>query len=176
LELSSGGKKVKNRLRIALLIAVPFVVSFVVDSGALAQVAASNEAIDQTIDLLRKDLRSERKQLVAMNLPLTDDEAVKFWPVYERYSAEVAKVFDSRIALIKEYATAYPNVSDEQAVSLLKRSIELEQNLLQVRQKYVPLVEQVLPAKKATMFFQMDRRLGLLLELQLASEIPMVTP
>jgi hypothetical protein len=41
----------------------------------------ANTAIDTDIRLLREDVRSERKQLVAANLPLTDTEATKFWRV-----------------------------------------------------------------------------------------------
>ena len=44
---------------------------------------------NQDIDLLRKDLRSQRKQLIAANLKLTDTEAAKFWPVYEQYIVEL---------------------------------------------------------------------------------------
>jgi hypothetical protein len=44
---------------------------------------------DQDTDLLRKDLRSKRKQLIAANLKLTDTEAAKFWPVYDQYIAQL---------------------------------------------------------------------------------------
>jgi hypothetical protein len=40
--------------------------------------------------------------------------------------------------------------------------------------QYIPKFEQVLPGKKAALFFQLDRRIGLLIDLQLASMIPMV--
>jgi len=54
---------------------------------ASAQTTPSQEATphvisNQELDLLRKDLRSKRKQLIAANLKLTDTEATKFWPVY----------------------------------------------------------------------------------------------
>jgi len=40
---------------------------------------------DQDLNLLRQDLRSKRRQLIAANLKLTDTEATKFWPVYDQY-------------------------------------------------------------------------------------------
>jgi len=48
----------------------------------------ANTAIETDIKLLREDVRSERRQLVAANLPLTATEATKFWPIYDQYSAE----------------------------------------------------------------------------------------
>ena len=63
--------------------------------------AAAEKATDDAVQLLRQDIRSERRQLVAANLPLTDTEATKFWPVYDRYTAEVTKLNDSRYAWLR---------------------------------------------------------------------------
>ena len=65
-----------------------------------AQAAGSNTASETDIKLLREDIRSERKRLVAANMPLTDTEATKFWPIYDQYAAEVSKLGDTRVALI----------------------------------------------------------------------------
>jgi hypothetical protein len=88
-------------------------------SAATAQDTAGRA--DTEIDLMRKDLRAQKKQIVATNLPLTPDEAVKFWPLYEQYTAETIKVNDKRVALIKEYATTYQTMTDDQASSYIKR-------------------------------------------------------
>ena len=64
-------------------------------------------SIDQSVALLRQDLRLDEKQTIAASLQLTDTEATKFWPVYDQYSAEVAKVGDQKYALIKEYASGF---------------------------------------------------------------------
>jgi hypothetical protein len=146
------------------------------DRVLFAQDSANSTVTDQDVQLLRKDLRSQRKQLIAANLPLTDAEAVKFWPVYDQYQAEITKVGDTRFALIKEYATNYNTLTDTQADDLITRMIGVDESLVQLRQKYIPIVEKVLPGKKTAMFFQMDRRVALMIDLQLASMIPIVQP
>src|SRR5262249_59923569 len=50
----------------------------------------------QDLDLLRQDLRSTKKQLIAQNLKLSDTEATKFWPVYDKYTAELIKLNDKK--------------------------------------------------------------------------------
>lgn len=145
------------------------------DVPLLAQVA-SQASIDQDLKMLRQDLRSDRKQIVAANLQLTDDEAVKFWPVFDSYTAELGQVNDARVALIKEYAATYTTMTNEQAVSLIKRTFDADQAVIQLRQKYIPLVQNVLPGTKTARFFQIDRRIGLLVELQVTSGIPLVNP
>ena len=140
-------------------------------------VFAQNDAqYDQYIKLLRQDLRSAKKQFVAANMNLTVAEAEKFWPVYDQYTSEGAKLYDARVALVKDYAAKYEKLNDADAKSLNTRSIDIDEQTSRLRQKYVPLVGKVLPGKKSALFFQIDKRLALLIDLQLASEVPLVEP
>ena len=45
----------------------------------------------------------------------------------------------------------------------------------QTRQRYVPIIEKVIPARKATHFFEIDRRLYMLIDPQVVSETPLIT-
>jgi hypothetical protein len=56
---------------------------------------------------MRKDIRSQKKQLIAQNPKLTDAEATKFWPIYDQYTAELVKINDKKYATIQEYADHY---------------------------------------------------------------------
>ncbi len=129
---------------------------------------------DQDIELLRKDIRSKKKQLIAANLPLTDTEATKFWPVYDEYIADLVKINNTKYDLIKEYADNYTTMSDVQADSMTKRLLDLDASVAQLRQKYQPKFRAVLTAKKTATFFQLDRRITTMIDLQLASQIPLV--
>jgi hypothetical protein len=129
-------------------------------------------ASDQDIELLRKDIRSQKKQLIAANLNLTATEATKFWPIYDQYQAEYTKIGDTKLALIKEYAQNLDTVTDEQALDYLKRSEEISESVVQLRKRYVPLVNQVLPGTKTATFFQLERRIEMLVDVEVASLLP----
>ena len=100
-----------------------FIATTVLNAQQAAPSAASGmkmteeQVNDANIQLMRQDIRSERKKVVAANMPLTDTEATKFWPVYDRYIAETIKVNDVRFALLKEYAKNFNTASEEQADS-----------------------------------------------------------
>jgi hypothetical protein len=128
----------------------------------------------QDVDLLRQDIRSKKKQLIAANLKLTESEATKFWPIYDQYTRELVKINDSKYALIKGYAQTWGSISDDQAMIWLRRWLELDTASSELRSKYVPIVRGVLPGKKAATFFQLDRRVSLMIDLQLSSQIPLV--
>ncbi|HEX3102152.1 MAG TPA: hypothetical protein VHQ01_10185 [Pyrinomonadaceae bacterium] len=144
---------------------------FLSEHSIQAQTAAE---YDKDIALLRSDVRSAKKQLLALNLTLTDVEATKFWPIYDKYAAEQTKLYDTRVTLIKEYADNYDTLTNATAASLNQRSIALDQALANLRAKYLPMVAAVLPGKKSALFFQLDKRMSLLIDLKLASAIPVI--
>ena len=140
-------------------------------SGADEQ---SNNVSDQDIEMLRADLRAQRKQIDEQNMTLTADEATKFWPIFDQYRKEAIKPNDERWAVIKEYAANYNTMTDAQAQDYIKRSTAVDQQLLALRMKYVPVFEKVISPKKTALWYQIDRRVDLLINLQLSAVIPMV--
>jgi hypothetical protein len=145
----------------------------------IAQTTAPQESAphvisDQDLNLFRQDIRSQRKQLIAANLKLTDQEATKFWPVYDQYVSELITINDKKFGLIQEYADNYGKLTNEQALTFIRRWLDADIEVAQVRQKYVPLVSKVLDGKKSATFFQLDRRIAMMIELQLSSKMPLV--
>ena len=136
--------------------------------------APSNNVSDKDIEMLRADLRAQRKQIMAQNMTLTADEATKFWPVYEQYRLAAIKANDERWAVLKDYAANYDTMTDAQAQDYLKRANAVDEQLLALRMRYVPEFEKVVSAKKTALCYQIDRRIDLLINLQLSAAIPMV--
>ena len=128
----------------------------------------------QDVDLLRQDIRSKKKQLIAANLKLTEAEATKFWPVYDQYTQELIKINDAKYDLIKQYAQNWGAITDDQAMIWLRHWLDLDAAVTQLRSKYVPIVRGVLPGKKAATFFQLDRRISMMIDLQISSQLPLV--
>ena len=156
----------------AMVLVLVFVAS---NSTALAQRETSTGVdVETDVVLLRRDLRSEKKQLIALNLPLTETEATRFRPVYDQYAAAMAKHNDEFYMLIKDYAAKQKTLTDDEAANIIKRWAEIQVELSQTRQKFIPLVEKVIPARKAAVFFQIDRRLYALMDLQTSSKLPLL--
>ncbi len=138
------------------------------------QETATGVEVEKDLALVRRNLRAEKKKILAANVPLTETEATKFWPVYDQYAAEMSKHYDAFYAVIKEYAANQKTLTDAQAIGMIKRWSDIQVELAQTRQKWVPAIEKVIPGKKAALFFQIDRRLYALMDLQVASEVPLV--
>ena len=130
--------------------------------------------LDLHMALLRKDIHSIKKDFISTNLTLTDREAAEFWPLYEQYSTSFDKISEMRTALVEEYANEYGTMSDDQADSLVRRWLNTDVEAAQLRQRYVPMVRKALPATKAATFFQLDRRISMMIDMQLTSQLPLL--
>ena len=129
---------------------------------------------DQDLKLLREDLRSKRKQLIAANLRLMDTEATKFWPVYDQYVTELIAINDKKFGLIQEYADNWGKLTNEQSLLFTRNWLDMDIAIAQLRQKYVPIVAKVLDGRKTATFFQLDRRIAMMMDLQVSSQMPLV--
>jgi Spy/CpxP family protein refolding chaperone len=136
--------------------------------------AVSAQSYNDLIEVVRSDVRTEHQAIVLANLNLTEAQSAAFTPIWDEYSAELKKHWDKRIALIKDYAAKYQTMNDEAAASLMKRMVVLEKENIALRDKYSKKVMKVLPTTVAARWMQIERRLGMLVELQLADEIPMM--
>jgi hypothetical protein len=128
---------------------------------------------DEDIALLRKDIRAMKMQVIGQNMSLSDTEAQKFWPIYKHYADDLHDVHNEKYALFKQYAETWATMTDEEALIYVRRSMEVDAAAQALRLKYVPVVNQVLPGKKAATFFQLERKLCLMVDLQLFSQIPL---
>jgi len=136
---------------------------------------ASSLTPDQSFHLFREDLKSQKKQMIAANMTLTDAEAEKFWPVYDRYAADLAKIYDTKLELVEQYADSYTTMNGDEAEAYIRRRAAVEQEVMQLRLKYVPEFRKVLSGRETALFFQIDWRLDLLVNLQLA-QAPLIDP
>ena len=131
---------------------------------------------DEDIQLMRKDIRSQRKQIIAANLKLTDAEAEKFWPVYEQYISDLVNINGTKYALIKQYVETRGALTDTEAETSTNQWVAVDQSVAELRKRYIPIFHKVLSPKNTALFYQLDRRVQLMIDLQLAASLPMVEP
>jgi hypothetical protein len=137
---------------------------------------ASQDEDDRDIAMLRKDIRVQKRHIIETNVPLTDAEAQKFWPVYDQYTADLVQINNVKYALIKSYTQSYDIMTDAQADEWSNRMLKLDADVAALRQKYWPSFRKALPAKKTALFEQVERRTQMVIDVQLASQFPLVQP
>ncbi len=133
-----------------------------------------NKNLQKYIDLMRADVGQQKTDLMGAVMQLSAADAAKFWPIYSEYNTELTKLNDLRVANIQEYARAYPQMTDAKADELIQTSMKYEKQRSDLLAKYYDRVRQVLGATTAARFVQVEHQLLLIIDLKIASSLPIV--
>ena len=158
-------KKVGKGL-IAMVLAITLI-------GFVGSAAAQDKAADN-MDLVKEKIRIDKKLFIATNMQLTESEAKAFWPVYEAYQADLAKLRDREIKLIEKFAVKYETMSDDAAKTLLEDSLSIDSDHQKLRQSYLSKIRGVLPDKKVARYYQLESKIDAVMEYEMAKRIPLV--
>ncbi len=153
---------------------------FVLSAAALLAALAPDhhegeeQDIQALVELMRKDVRAEKADIVAKTMELNAEEAAAFWPVYKRYEAESKMLGDERLAIINDYAESLSDLTDEKAKDLVTRAVALEGKEHALKERYLKEFLGVLPARVVARFYQVENRINNLIDLELSGQIPLV--
>ncbi len=147
----------------------------VIAIGQIPAIAQTDSVLDNVIQNVRADLKKDKVAIVGDNMSLTADQAAKFWPIYKEYEAEFTKVGDNLLALIEDYAANYGMLTNSKAAQLWEGMLRLEQQRLDLRKKYCDRLSKELSSIVAAQFLQVDNRINLLIDLQIAGGVPLIS-
>ena len=138
--------------------------------------SVSNEELNirSYIELLRKDVKKSRAEIMAMVMRLDADEAAKFWPIYKEFQTEYSLLGDRIVALVREYADRYDNMSNETADRLANQALNIERERNSLKKKFYDRVKEGLGAVTAARFLQVENQLERLVDLQVAAQLPVI--
>ena len=141
------------------------------------RIAAQNSnpadpAVNAYLDAIPADLRADKAQVIREAMHFSDKDAAAFWPVYKMYEADLAKLDDERMQLVKSYADKWTTLSDQEAKVMAQKELQLESRRADLRNQYFDRFNKVLPGLTVAKFFQLEHRLDLLVDLKIASELP----
>ncbi len=151
----------------------PLILLFVVLIAG-ASLYSQESSQESYLELLRSDLRTQKVAIVTEAMELTDAQSQVFWPIYRKYDAELTTLNDQRIALIKDYAKNYNAMTDSKADDLTKQTFSLLGKRLKLQEEYYKQFSKALDPVLATKFMQIERQINALIDLQIASELPLI--
>ena len=125
------------------------------------------------VEMIKKGVQEDSRNIVAANLTLTEEQAKIFWPLYDEYDAAYDKLVNERVELIKEYMMEYYGDDAEVGKSMITRSLELKKKAVDLQEKYINKMLEVLPASLVGRFFQIDNRISALIDIVRMSNLPL---
>lgn len=140
----------------------------------LALAAPVMASTNDLVELMRSDLRTDKRMIVTKAMQMDEASSAKFWPVYSEYETELTKLNDQRVTMIKDYAAAYNSMTDEAAKDLIKRGFKLQESRTSLLKKYVSKMTKAVDVKTAARWAQVEHALDSAIDLQIASELPLL--
>lgn len=126
------------------------------------------------IEMSRTLLKAETKEVIAEVMTLSEAQSTPFWEIYNEYQAQNYTVQNKRIAIIKDYADNYENLTDEKANELVNQSFDFQMEDIKLKKKYYKKMTKVVSATEAAKFIQAISKIDDLVNAQLALEIPII--
>ena len=140
---------------------------------SISTVAPAQTPMDEQIALARQSAHTDRKVILMGNMTFTADESARFWPAWNEYRAAVSANGDRSLALIKDFAANFEEMTDQKASELLTDYFSIQMQDLVVKQQFSKEINTFLPARKVMRIIQIENKLDAAINLQLASEIPL---
>jgi hypothetical protein len=138
-----------------------------------ATAAPAQTAMDEQIALARQSAHTDRKVLIMGNMHFTSDESAEFWPAWKEYRAAVSANGDRMLALIRDFAEHYEEMTDQKASELLTDSFSIKMQNLVIKQKFAKEINKFLPTQKVMRIIQIENKLDAAIQMQMAAEIPL---
>ena len=105
----------------------------------------------------REEVEKIRKNVYTRVLILSDEEAQKFWPVFDKMQQEMEGIRKEMNREKKSIRDNYATLTDAELDKKMENIFALEQRALDVKKKYYPEFKKVLPMKKVALLQRADR-------------------
>lgn len=129
---------------------------------------------DRAVQLTRSAIQAERQAIIAANLELSEKENAVFWPLYEEYRNALESAIKTRVDLLNQYFSSYETLTDQEATALLEKHLAWEKEVLKVRSTYAKKMSKALSGKTVAKFFQIENKMDIIVEYEMAGEIPLI--
>lgn len=145
---------------------------FIYSAAADAQAVMAGD--EMFIEMLKHDVDQTRIEVMTSVMGFSSEEKAAFWPVYDDYRKKSDELAQKDLALMKEYAAAYWSLTDDQAKDMATRWFEIEVERKRMLGDLYSELAKVITPVKALKACQLENRLDLILDMQIANELPMI--
>ena len=170
--MTNRWRPVAAALMMTTVLGAAAVAQSVKPAAATTTPTARDQNLKAYVELLRSDLRTQKVALITQVMGFTEAEDQAFWPIYRQYETELAKLNDQRLQGIETYAKNYTNLSDATASDLMTKALDLEARRVALKQKFFTQLKGAMSPKTAARAMQVENQILLLLDLQVASSLP----
>ena len=147
----------------------------VIVSAVLALVAspALAQGVQESLELSREVVDKQKRIIVAGSLPLSDEEADAFWPLFDEFQKELKKIDRRSDRLIAEYSAEYATLEGARARAMIDEALRIEEDRVKLKRLWLKRMEPALPPRLLARYFQLENKFQAVVAADLAKQIPL---
>jgi hypothetical protein len=112
----------------------------------------SSMAQEKNKERIKEKVKLEKVAFITQELELTEDEAQKFWPIYNAYKEESGAMRTSMDIRPKK------DMTDKEAEDMLYEMLDAKSKEIDIQKKYIGKMKSAISAKKIAMLFKVERK------------------
>ena len=136
--------------------------------------SAGNSMAQDVMELIKSDINKEKRSILEEALDIKKENETSFWQIYAEYEEASNKLVDMRAGNIKKFADNYVNLTEEIADEIASSYLEIESGRLKNKKTYYKKMKKVIGSIQATRFMQIMGRIQLVIDVQVAEEVPLL--
>ena len=136
--------------------------------------SAGNSIAQDVMELIKSDINKEKRSILEEALDIKKENETSFWQIYAEYEEASNKLVDMRAGNIKKFADNYVNLTEEIADEIGSSYLEIESGRLKNKKTYYKKMKKVIGSIQATRFMQIMGRIQLVIDVQVAEEVPLL--
>ncbi len=140
----------------------------------LAASAALSQGVQESLELSREVIDQQKRVIVAGSLPLSNEEADAFWPLFDEFQKELKELDGRADRLIASYTAEYATLSDARARAMLDEALSIGEDRATLKRKWVKRMARALPPRQLVRYFQLENKFQAVVSADLARQIPLV--
>ena len=126
------------------------------------------------LEIVRSTIKTEKKALIAEVMELSDAESIPFWEVYNEYDEKLYKLNTDYFSVVMDFADNFENMSDEKANEILNKALKNSIDEAKLQKTYSKKMTKAISPQKALRFFQAMNKIQVMIDAQMAAEIPLL--
>ena len=136
---------------------------------------AQDKAADVTdMQALRDAVRTDKRKYVASLMTLTDAQAKRFWPIYDKYQRDIEETNRDRVVAVQEFMFRDQPLTNLAAKQYATRLLALDEAEVKARRTMRNRVMRALPAVKAARYMMLEQKINAVQDYDLAAAVPLV--
>jgi hypothetical protein len=132
------------------------------------------QTVQEKLNFTHETIETQRRVLVSGAVPLTEEEARDFWPIYDDYEKKRRTLDERETRLVTAYVASVATLTDLQAKQMLAEAVAMDEHRVKLRREVLDRLGKVIPVRKVARFYQIDSKLDSVVRAEISRQIPFV--